>query len=421
MSTLFEANVDGLVGPTHNYAGLSYGNEAAMGNAGNVSNPRGAALQGLQKMRLLTDLGLRQMVMPPHPRPNLAFLRNLGFKGVADAAPELLPYIYSASGMWAANAATVAPATDTPDGKAHFTPANLICTAHRAIEPAFSSRALKRLFPSPAHFTHHDPLPANLLLADEGAANHMRLTRKDGTGLHVFVYGREQLNLLQYTKRYPARQTLPASQAVARLHGIKNPVFIRQTGEVIDAGVFHNDVIATSNGDVLLYHEEAFVGGDAPVKALGELRAMKVATKDLSVESAVKSYLFNSQVVSLPGGGMAMIAPGECEHHNQARSVIDSLGFKQVHFMDLRESMRNGGGPACLRLRVQLTEEQWKHVHPGVVFTPDLHKKLSAWVEKHYRDKLQPADLREPKLADEALAAYAALEKILDLPGLYEH
>ena len=79
--TLIEANIDGLVGPTHNYAGLSFGNVASGMHAGKAANPRAAVLQGLQKMRELADLGIPQFVLPPHPRPNARLLASLGLRG----------------------------------------------------------------------------------------------------------------------------------------------------------------------------------------------------------------------------------------------------------------------------------------------------------------------------------------------------
>lgn len=435
---LIEANIDGLVGPTHNYAGLAYGNEAAQTNAGEPSNPKLAALQGLRKMRLLMELGIPQLVMPPHPRPNLPFLRALGFTGdiracmeqVARQAPALLPYCYSASAMWAANAATVAPSSDTADARVHFTPANLAATAHRAVEPAFTARSLRRIFAHSRYFVHHDPLPPSLLLADEGAANHMCLQGESG-GVHIFVYGREQASLTQHTARYPARQALAASQAVARLHGLspERTLFVRQTPAAIDAGVFHNDVIATSHDHLLLYHEQAFAEGEAPVEALrriaGDICTIRVSTQELALADAVKTYLFNSQIVTVPTG-MVLIAPAECAEHPAARRVIERIRaaednpIREVHFMELRESMRNGGGPACLRLRMPLTADELAAVHSGIVLTDTLYGHLATWVERHYRDRLPPSDLADPALAEEAHAALKALEPILDLAGLYD-
>lgn len=439
--TLVEGNLDGLVGPTHNYAGLSFGNEASQSHAGKVSNPQAATLQGLQKMHILMQRGIPQMVMPPHPRPYGKFLAGLGFRGtlrrqVEQAArqkPDVLATCYSASGMWAANAATMAPGTDTPDGRAHFTPANLISTAHRAMEAEFTSHVLKRLFPDEKHFAHHPPLSASPVEADEGAANHMRLALPDGKGLHVFVYGRDQASPMQHTRKYPARQTMQASQAVARLHGLDAPhaPFIRQHPQAIDAGVFHNDVIATSNDHLLLYHENAYAGGDAPVEALqraanGQLCIVRISVQQMDLQAVVQTYLFNSQIVTLPGGGMLMIAPVEAENHKQARGVIDALcaddknPVREVQFIDLRESMRNGGGPACLRLRIPLTAAQWKRVHQGALLTEALYGQLTALVKKHYRDRLHPDDLADPQLAEEAQAALEALAVTLHLQGIYD-
>lgn len=435
---LLELNIDGLVGPTHNYAGLAFGNEASQGNAGSISNPRRAALQGLEKMKLLASFGIPQMVMPPQPRPSGRVLHALGFSGslreqmqaVVSRAPQLLPHLYSASAMWAANAATVSPATDTADGKTHFTPANLISTAHRAHEPEFTSRALMRLFPNAEHFTHHAPLPANPLFSDEGAANHMRLDTQGGvsSGIHIFVYGRDTA-AQNMAARYPARQTRQAFEAIARRHGL-NPervFYFQQTPSAIDAGVFHNDVIATSNDSLLLYHEDAFVGGDASLANLPpSITRLKILSAELSLADAVRTYLFNSQLVTA-SSGMVLIAPVECEEHVGVRALIDGWiadgknPIARVHYADLRESMRNGGGPACLRLRVPLTTSQLPHVHAGAVFDDALHARLIAWVEKHYRNRLSPDDLRDAAFAESCMAALVELETILNLKGLYEH
>lgn len=196
-----EYNFDGIPGPTHNYAALSYGNLASLQHGGRVSHPRAAVLQGLAKMKRLHDLGAPQAVLPPHPRPDLDILRRLGFgsdrpgddgpallQRAAHEAPELLARASSASAMWTANAATVSPSADTQDGRLHFTPANLSASLHRSIEAPQTARILQRIFSDPAHFAHHPPLPSSL--GDEGAANHTRLASEYGApGLELFVYG----------------------------------------------------------------------------------------------------------------------------------------------------------------------------------------------------------------------------------------
>jgi len=117
-----ELNLDGIVGPTHNYAGLSWGNLASQKHKLSVSNPRQAALEGLAKMKFLADMGIPQAVLPPHQRPHLPTLRSLGYSG-SDAEilakahqdnPVLLSACCSASAMWSANAATVSPAPTAP-------------------------------------------------------------------------------------------------------------------------------------------------------------------------------------------------------------------------------------------------------------------------------------------------------------------
>lgn len=438
-----EANFDGIVGPTHNYAGLSLGNVASARHARQTSNPREAAVQGLMKMRALHDLGLAQGILPPQERPHLPTLRRLGFTGT-DAeilgkarrqAPELLAAASSASSMWCANAATVSPGADTADGRVHFTPANLCSNLHRAIEAETTARVLKAVFPDPSHFAHHAPLPPTPTLGDEGAANHTRLCADYGhAGLELFVYGRSD-DAAAGPARYPARQTRCASEAVARLHELpaRAVFFAQQHPPAIDEGVFHNDVIAVGNREVLLYHEHAFL--DARVlrgwictHLQGARRPVfvEVSASELSVADAVGSYLFNSQLVCLPGGGMRLIVARECEEHPAAWATIQRIiddpdnPIDGTHVFDLRQSMRNGGGPACLRLRVVLTPGQRAAVNAGAWLTPRRHTDLLHWVEKHYRDRLDPDDLADPQLLEESRTALDRLSRLLKLGSVYD-
>jgi succinylarginine dihydrolase len=436
-----EANFDGLVGPTHNYAGLSYGNVASTAHAGAAASPKQAALQGLAKMKALTELGLVQGVLPPQERPDVALLRRLGFAGsdaeviaaAAKADPTLLAIASSASAMWTANAATVAPSADTADGRVHLTPANLLEKAHRAIEPEATGRALSRIFADPARFVVHAPLPATPAFGDEGAANHTRLGPSvDAPGVHLFVYGRAGLSSGGPAPvRFPARQTLEASRAVARLHRLPEErcVFAQQRPDVIDRGVFHNDVIAVGHERWLLFHEEAFLEREATLATLRSrvegLVAVCVPSAAVSVHDAVRSYLFNSQLVR-PEGHAAplLLAPEECREVEPVRRWLEAhTGEGQpiagVRFFDLRQSMRNGGGPACLRLRVVLTDEERAAVAPRCLLDAARHAELADWVERHYRDRLRPEDLADPQLLDESRAALDELTRILDLGSIY--
>lgn len=438
----FEANFDGLVGPTHNYAGLSYGNVASQSNAQDASNPKEAAKQGLKKMKALADLGLMQGVLAPQERPDIDTLKRLGFTG-SDAQilekafredPVLLAACCSASSMWTANAATVSPSADTPDGRVHFTPANLTNKFHRSIEHEVTGRILSRVFADERHFKHHAALPTNEYFGDEGAANHTRLCADYGqAGVELFVYGRSAFDLqAPAPKRYPARQTLEASRAVARLHGLSDDtaIFIQQNPEVIDQGVFHNDVIAVGNQNVLFYHQQAFLHTE---QALAEIRTklpgtelhfIEVPTAEVPLQDAVKSYLFNTQIVTLKPGHMAIIAPTECRDTPSVNAYLNKLTgldnpIREVHFMDVKQSMRNGGGPACLRLRVAMTDTELAATNPSCLMNDALFSRLNQWVDQHYRDRLVLSDLRDPALLLESRTALDELTRILQLGSVY--
>lgn len=437
-----EANFDGLVGPTHNYAGLSLGNVASQHNAHATSNPREAAQQGLAKMASLRNLGLVQGVLAPQERPDLATLRRLGFTGsdarvlsqAAAQAPAVLAACYSASSMWTANAATVSPSADTFDGRVHFTPANLTNKFHRSLEPEVTGRILRAVFSDEHHFCHHRHLPEHDSFGDEGAANHTRLCADYGqAGVELFVYGRSAFDPSRPApSRYPARQTLEASQAIARLHGLDSDscVFIQQNPAVIDQGVFHNDVIAVGNGNVLFYHQQAFLDTQTARHEIrekfgdGELHFIEVPTAEVSLQDAVQTYLFNTQLVSLPSGQMALIAPTECRDNPAVAAYLARLTgletpIRHVHFMDVKQSMRNGGGPACLRLRVALSDTELAAVNPACLLDEALQLRLGQWIDKHYRDRLSIDDLRDPALITESRAALDELTQILKLGTIY--
>jgi succinylarginine dihydrolase len=444
MTPAHEVNFDGLVGPTHNYDVLSWGNRASMNNWGAAASPKAAALQGLEKMKRLHDLGVPQGVLPPPPRPRLGPLRRLGFTGAdaevlrraAEEAPKLLAACYSASAMWAANSATVTPSSDSADGRAHFTPANLVSKFHRALEADQTAATLRAIFAGGDQFRHHAPLPAAAPFADEGAANHCRLClNHGGPGLHLFVYGRDEMDPAFAPRRFPARQSRQACEAVARRHGLptSRAVFARQNPAAIDAGVFHNDVIAASHRDVFFYHELAYVDTPAVVKRLNEsfaaltgrpLRVVEVTARELPLELAVRSYLFNSQIVTAADGRTVLVAPGECEREPRVRSYLGALltrkggPFDALEFAAVDQSMRGGGGPACLRLRVVLTEEQIRGLRGDVLLTEELYERLRGVVERIYPETVSFADLADPAFLKQCRIATAAVYAVLGLTGV---
>lgn len=436
-----EINFDGLVGPTHNYAGLSEGNLASARNRDTVSRPRDAALQGLAKMQRLRALGLSQGVLPPHERPNVAWLRSLGFSGsdgevwssVWEREPLIARAAAAASAMWAANAATISPSADCADGKLHASVANLQTMLHRQLEGAQTQRTLERLLPDASRFAVHEALLPHDALSDEGAANHMRMAGAHGAhGVEIFIYGRQAADV---RTGFPARQTLEASRAVALRHQLDpaRAVFAKQAPKAIDAGAFHNDVVAVAHEHVLFHHEEAFADKAA---LFAEIRAkaqgfepvfVEIPADRVSLEDAVSSYLFNSQIVRLPGAKtLTLIAPTEVRENNKTAAVVAEMVAKpdaaigQVEYVEVRESMRNGGGPACLRLRIVMTPAERAAAAQGFFLDDALAAKLEAWIKKHYREDLAPADLPDPALVTETQTALDELTRILPLgSGFY--
>ena len=439
MSAAFEVNFDGLIGPSHNYGGLSDGNLASSKNAGDMSNPREAAVQGLEKMRLLVRAGLVQGVLPPLHRPNFDLLVSAGFKG-SDAsiigaagrqAPRLLKAAYSASSMWTANAATVSPSADTDDGLLHFTAANLSTMLHRSLEHPDTTATLLSLFASDQRFAVHGALPAHPDFSDEGAANHVRLCAEHGgKGVELFVYGRDAGEAMA---GFPARQTRLASESVARAHGLDPActVFARQSARAIAAGAFHNDVVCVGALDTLFFHEAAFEDTSGTINTLRraaaglfELKPVMVPEAEVPLQDAIRSYLFNSQLLQFPGEDrLVLVAPMEAQEVTSTRKFCEQMvagngPIGRVEYVDVRQSMRNGGGPACLRLRVVMTEDELAECHPGVILDEELIDELQGAIRKTYRDRLSPADLADPAFADECRLAREELLRILGLEDI---
>lgn len=433
-SQAVEANADGLIGPTHSYAGLSPGNLASSLNKAKASSPRAAVLQGLDKMKMLADLGLPQFVLPPHERPNIPFLRSIGFAGTDKQvlekawkeAPTFAAAACSASPMWAANAATVTPSADSDDGRVHFTPANLVTNLHRSLEHQQTQAALHALFPDTTRFAVHNALRPVGHLADEGAANHVRLCADHGErGVNLMVWGREAFEA--WDGPFPARQTREACDAIMRRHTASGVVLARQGKAAIAGGTFHNDVVCVGALDTLFFHELAFEDTDgtkAAIRAAAqgfEPKFVEVSAADLPLEDAISSYLFNSMLIRIPGEDrLTLICPTETRDNPRSHAVAEQLAASngpigRVEYVDVRQSMANGGGPACLRLRVVLTDDELAATNGGMRMTEELHARLTVWALRWYRDELRPADLADPLLLEESRGALDELTSILHL------
>jgi len=419
MSNLVEINFDGIVGPSHNYAGLSLGNLASAKHGGSVSYPRAAALQGLGKMRHNMGLGLTQGLLCPLPRPNHGLLAALGLGQPADETERRLrAAAWSASSMWSANAATVSPAPDTADGRCHLTAANLVTMPHRAQEWPDTVRQLRLAFADTTHFTVHDAVPA--CFGDEGAANHMRMgTSHAAPGLEIFVYGRTG-------GAFPARQHEQASRAVARLHGLDPArcLFVEQSPDAIAAGAFHNDVVAVANERVLFTHEQAFAdpeGTYAAIRtALPGAEIVVVPASAVSLADAVASYLFNAQLLTLPTGEMALVIPLEAWEHPAVRAWLDRMlasngPIRRVLPVDVRQSMANGGGPACLRLRIVADPAT---IDPRFLLSDARADALEKVITDHWPQQINPGEIGSDALARMVISARAVLLEALDLGEL---
>ena len=422
-----EINIDGMIGPTHHFGGLGVGNIASLSSRNQVSNPREAALEGLAKMELLSRMGIEQFYLPPPERPNWDWLESIGFSGnrgdvlkrCFDEAPSLLSAAYSSAFMWTANAATVAPSCDTLDRKLHIVPANLCSNLHRGQE-AFERRdQLREMFGPLDDVEVHESLPSVMALRDEGAANHMRLCSRDGTkAIHVFVYGPSDEP--QSTKFISRQSELAARQVACCLRLNRDDCgFVQQMPRAIDAGVFHNDVIAMSNGNMMIYHEHAFENSEHVVgmirekfisKAAEPFIGLPVTESELPLEEAVRTYLFNSQLISIEAQDMALICPLQCVQSPAVSALLDrwildqSNPIRKVHYCSLDQSMKNGGGPGCLRLRAMLDGPQIAKMGNHHRVTDHRIEQLRSLVVASFSGALTLSDLVRLDFAEQAIA-----------------
>jgi succinylarginine dihydrolase len=336
---------------------------------------------------------------------------------MAEADSALRANALSASAMWAANAATVSPAPDTADRRCHLTVANLVTMPHRSHEWPETLAQLRLAFAHPA-FAVHRPVPS--AFGDEGAANHMRLAATHGEpGVEVFVFG-------VAGGPFPARQHVEASRAVARLHALdpSRVIFAAQSEQAIAAGAFHNDVVAVANGPVLFAHERAFADKAALLERLAGSVAgfeyVEVSDADVPLADAIRSYLFNAQLVTTPDGAMTLVAPTECRDTPSVarwieRHLASNGAIRRVDFVDVRQSMANGGGPACLRLRVACDPDT---VDPRFLVDGAKLDRLSAVIAAHWPERIATGELRDPALIEQIVGARRALLDALDLPEL---
>ena len=431
-----ELNFDGLIGPTHNYSGLSEGNIASFKNSKRPSNPKTAALQGIKKMKLLMELGFPQGVLLPHERPHIDFLKSNGFSGnneevisaALKASPLLLNQSYSASAMWAANAATFSPSIDSLDSIAHITPANLHSMIHRRIESNFTFEQLKIIF-NKSHFKIHNPIESSDILTDEGAANHLRIANSHlEKGYQLFIYGK---NSSQNSLDFVARQSKAASKMVSQLHNLDpdRTFFIKQAEKAINSGSFHNDIVSLSTENVFIFHEEAFEDCDNQLSAIKNKTAdmdyffIKILKDEIPLDILVSSYLLNSQLVSSPDNGMTLIMPSEVKDYTDCTIWLEKLKeispVNNFEYVDIKQSMMNGGGPACLRFKIVVNEDEFNNINPNFLLSDELIVKLENLIQSSYRDHLSIDELGDPELLNESFTILDELTQIFCTGSIY--
>lgn len=431
-----EINFDGLIGPTHNYAGLSQGNLASQKHLNQTSNPKAAALQGLNKMRLIMDQGIPQGFFLPHERPHLMTLRAIGFGGtdeevinqVAKKNPALLKNVYSASSMWSANAATFSPSIDSNDQKIHITPANLNSMFHRSIEHEFTKTQLELMFGGVAKV--HEPIKNISGYGDEGAANHLRVSAQHlMPGFQIFVYGSSAFEVHQ---GIIARQAEEISQAVSIQHQLDpdRVLFLKQNEQAIHSGSFHNDIVSLANEEVFIFHQEAFADRVELERVLHQLKdhvkgfhPIEILSKDISLDDLVSSYLLNSQLITVKNNEMMMLLPEEVQNHGNCMKWLEEIKssspIKRLEFVDIHQSMMNGGGPACLRFKAVVNSDELDKINKKFLLSPEKLINLRALVSKHYRDRINPDDLLDIKLMEESYLFLDELTQLLGIGSIY--
>jgi len=431
-----EINFDGLIGPTHNYAGLSQGNLASQKHLNKTSNPKAAALQGLDKMRLIMDQGIPQGFFLPHERPYLKILRDLGFGGTdkevinqaAKKNPALLKNVYSASSMWAANAATFSPSIDSYDQNIHITPANLNSMFHRTIEHEFTKTQLELMFGGVAKV--HDPIKNISWYGDEGAANHLRVSAQHlKPGFQIFVYGSSAFEI---HRGIIARQAEEISQAVSTQHQLdpERVLFLRQNKQAINSGSFHNDIVSLANEEVFIFHQEAFTDRIELERVLHQLKdhvkgfhPIEILSKDISLDDLVSSYLLNSQLITVKNNEMMMLLPEEVQNHGNCMKWLEEIKssspIKRFEFVDIHQSMMNGGGPACLRFKAVVNSDELDKINKKFLLSPEKLINLRALVSEHYRDRINPDDLLDIKFMEESYLFLDELTQLLGIGSIY--
>ena len=326
-------------------------------------------------------------------------------QSIYDKGPKYLSTISSSSFMWMANSATVSPSVDHKDNKLHITPSNLALTPHRSLEINQTQFLFSELFNNTDQFRVH--LPSPNYFRDEGAANHIRFAPSlESKGLHLMVYSCESEQIEKdVTDSFPGRQTKEASKFIIQQQGVSDSqvVFAKQNSDSVQQGIFHNDVISSGHLDLFITHELAFEDTNLVINDLQSkyyalhkenLNVVVIKESMLSIKECVLTYFFNMQIISPNSNDMELILPMECLGNQRIQTVLTYIQekeerIKDIHYVQLNESMKNGGGPACLRLRLQLTMPQWTVIPSKFKFNDKLYKDLIEIIQTNYPESFE--------------------------------
>ncbi len=416
--------VDGIIGPTYHYGGMAVGNVLSQAHKHQESYPKKAALEGLEKMNQVRQLGCLQYVLPPLCKDVDRLLSLWGYeqgdmtsrlKALGYAHPYYLSALFSGASAWVANSCHITPSCDALDGICHITPANLVSCFHRHLDVDGYRDFLHQLFLNDELFQIYDPLP--VVYTDEGMANTIRLSGGNELGLYLHVYGKTLSQ--RFTRTFPARQTKEAFDRICYTHKRQDSMDIQQSPFAIDAGVFHNDVIAFGSHNLLVLHEHAF---DNQVDVLnsitdryqskyGEpLHVYEVSNEVLSLDEAVHTYFFNSQLILVEKNTFHLLIPSRAMSHSGVKKSLKRLSKLKglsitVHEVSCEESIKNGGGPACLRFFSVLNKAEHKAINSKFLLTDEMYEQWFQFIQTHYPDTLSFDDLKD----------FSVMKPLLDL------
>jgi succinylarginine dihydrolase len=188
--------------------------------------------------------------------------------------------------------------------------------------------------------------------------------------------------------------------------------------------------VSLANEEVFIFHQEAFADRVELERVLHHLKEhvkgfhpIEILSEDISLDDLVSSYLLNSQLITVDNNEMMMLLPEEVQNHPNCMRWLDEIQssspIKYLEFVDIRQSMMNGGGPACLRFKAVVNNDEFDRLNERFLLSPTKLMDLRTLVSKHYRDKLHPEDLLDIKFMQESYTFLDELTQLLDLGNIY--